>query len=599
VNTLRDRNNTNSTTTAEALTTYFGSISSSNVTSTSNNTLTIDEIDSIIDNLNGTSFVGNSSSSYIIIQPVRQENKLVLGASTSGSGNGTIVDTSNRESITNSIISTAAIISNESLTGVTYISMLIIDNPIQYRRIDNTSNKTLASSIIVAAVQRDPNITQQSINISLFFQVLNDSKPNTTNVDYYCSFYDTHSSQWNESGCTKPNYNQQWNRYECSCNHLTSFALIWLPNTQYTQNLNAQDIASLVFQSISIICFIIVISHALFIRFRDPLMRLQAYDLLPLISAASTTILFIFYIALGTTVYTRTTSEEETECFLSSSVLMFFVYFFVIFMFCTKTSVGYFNYLRFVLLFPQPRARKLVRMLIISFFISITWVSFAAGFNSNPSYNITQLYPYKLCWFTRDVIHYFFTIPIGIFLLINIVLFLCVAVRVINHARYATSRDLSYDRMKRCIVVLLSSSLTQGIGWLFGPVITVVGSEAGNVLGWFFNVFNGLEGLWTLLLYAILHSMRIDEKKRVKAVRELESSKDTEYRRRRRSSSGDSHRNRNRNEDNDPRTTVTDDEFLRNDNRQNEFADLQYIRGISYPTDTAIIDNDNITHDTF
>jgi len=599
VNTLRDRNNTNSTTTAEALTTYFGSISSSNVTSTLNNTLTIDEIDSIIDNLNGTSFVGNTSSSYIIVQPVRQENKLVLGASTSGSGNGTIVDTSNRESITNSIISTAAIISNESLTGVTYISMLIIDNPIQYRRIDNTSNKTLASSIIVAAVQRDPNITQQSINISLFFQVLNDSKPNTTNVDYYCSFYDTHSSQWNESGCTKPNYNQQWNRYECSCNHLTSFALIWLPNTQYTQNLNAQDIASLVFQSISIICFIIVISHALFIRFRDPLMRLQAYDLLPLISAASTTILFIFYIALGTTVYTRTTSEEETECFLSSSVLMFFVYFFVIFMFCTKTSVGYFNYLRFVLLFPQPRARKLVRMLIISFFISITWVSFAAGFNSNPSYNITQLYPYKLCWFTRDVIHYFFTIPIGIFLLINIVLFLCVAVRVINHARYATSRDLSYDRMKRCIVVLLSSSLTQGIGWLFGPVITVVGSEAGNVLGWFFNVFNGLEGLWTLLLYAILHSMRIDEKKRVKAVRELESSKDTEYRRRRRSSSGDSHRNRNRNEDNDPRTTVTDDEFLRNDNRQNEFADLQYIRGISYPTDTAIIDNDNITHDTF
>ena len=226
MNTLRDRNNTNSTTTAEALTTYFGSISSSNVTSTLNNTLTIDEIDSIIDNLNGTSFVGNTSSSYIIVQPVRQENKLVLGASTSGSGNGTIVDTSNRESITNSIISTAAIISNESLTGVTYISMLIIDNPIQYRRIDNTSNKTLASSIIVATVQRDPNITQQSMNISLFFQVLDEFKSNFTNIDYYCSFYDANNSQWNESGCTKPIYNSRWNRYECSCNHLTSFALV-------------------------------------------------------------------------------------------------------------------------------------------------------------------------------------------------------------------------------------------------------------------------------------------------------------------------------------------------------------------------------------
>jgi len=107
--------------------------------------------------------------------------------------------------------------------------------------------------------------------------------------------------------------------------------------------------------------------------------------------------------------------------------------------------------------------------------------------------------------------------------------------------------------------VLLSSSLTQGIGWLFGPVITVVGSEAGNVLGWFFNVFNGLEGLWTLLLYAILHSMRIDETKRVKAVRELESSKDTEYRGRRKSlSSPDFHTNGN---GSDPCTIGTVDEF--------------------------------------
>ena len=597
---MRDPNTTNSTAIAEALTTYFTLISDRNVTSASeNNTLGLDEIDKLVSNLVHIDTPLNTSSSFLFAKPPNQTNQTLLGASFVLSKGGQIVDDSNQYSITHSNITTGAIISSESLSGVTSLNMLIISRPLDYRNIDNSSEKALASSVIVAAVQRDANITHQSMNISLFFQVLDEFKPNITNVDYYCSFYDAHSSQWNESGCTKPNYNQQWNRYECSCNHLTSFALIWLPNTQYTQNLSAQDIASLVFQSISIICFIIVISHALFIRLRDPLMRLQAYDLLPLISSASTTILFIFFIALGMTVYTRTTSEEQTECFLSSSVLMFFVYFFVIFMFCTKTSVGYFNYLRFVLLFPQPRARKLVRMLIISFFISITWVSFAAGFNSNPSYNITQLYPYKLCWFTRDVIHYFFTIPIGIFLLINIVLFLCVAVRVINHARYATSRDLSYDRMKRCIVVLLSSSLTQGIGWLFGPVITVVGSEAGNVLGWFFNVFNGLEGLWTLLLYAILHSMRIDEKKRVKAVRELESSKDTEYRRRRRSSSGDSHRNRNRNEDNDPRTTVTDDEFLRNDNRQNEFADLQYIRGISYPTDTAIIDNDNITHDTF
>ena len=229
--TLRDPNNTNSTTIAEALMTYFRLISSSNVTLTSNNTITIDEIDRIIANLNGTSFVGNSSSSYIIIQPVQQGNKLVLGALATGIGIGAIIDTLNQETITNSIISTAAIISSEPLAGVIYLSMLIINNPIQYRHIGNSANKTLVSSVIVVAVQRDPNITQQSMNISLFFQVLDEFKPNTTNVDYYCSFYDTNNSQWNESGCTTPIYNHQWNRYECNCNHLTSFALVASPQT--------------------------------------------------------------------------------------------------------------------------------------------------------------------------------------------------------------------------------------------------------------------------------------------------------------------------------------------------------------------------------
>ena len=279
------------------------------------------------------------------------------------------------------------------------------------------------------------------MNISLYFQVLNEYKPNV-NATYLCSFYDTNNSKWNESGCTIPQYNQQFDRYECSCNHLTSFALIWLPQSSSinsTRTLDAQDIASLVFQSISIVCFLAVIIHAIVIRIRDPSMSLRAYDLLPLISCASTTILFIFYIALGMTVYTKTSSANETKCFLSSSVLMFFVYFFLIFMFCVKTSVGYFNYLRFVHLFPQPSLRKLFIMLLISFFISITWVAFAAGFNSNSSFKITQLYPYKLCWFTRDVIYYFLTIPVCLFILINIIIFILVAIRIINHVRNATS----------------------------------------------------------------------------------------------------------------------------------------------------------------
>jgi hypothetical protein len=184
-------------------------------------------------------------------------------------------------------------------------------------------------------------------------------------------------------------------------------------------------------------------------------------------------------------------------------------------MFCVKTSIGFFNYLRFVHLFPEPSFRKLYLLLIISFFISIAWTSFAAGFNSNSSFHITQLQGNKLCWFTQDVVYYFMTIPVGIFLILNFITISFVAKRIIDHVRLATSPHQSYDRMQRCVLVLLSSCVTQGLGWLFGPFITFVDSTTANVLGWLFVIFNGLEGLWTILLYIIIRSQHMDEPKRV------------------------------------------------------------------------------------
>ena len=449
-----------------------------------------------------------------------------MGASFTRGIGGEVVDSSNIDKVTNSNISVAAIVSNQSLTDVTSLNMLIINKPSSFINVDNSSNKKLASPIIMATVRRNNSLSP--MNISLYFRIIRAYRPNVS-ATYLCSFYDPNTLKWNESGCTVPQYIQQFDRYECSCNHLTSFALIWLPqsSTNSSRTLDAQDIASLVFQSISIISFLAVIIHAIYIRIREPIMSLNAYNLLPLISCASTTILFIFYIALGMTAYTKTSSTDETNCFLSSSILMFFVYFLLIFMFCVKTSVGYFNYLRFVCLFPQPSARKLFIMLLISFFISITCVAFAIGFNSNSSFQITQLIPYKLCWFTHDVLYYFLTIPVCLFILINIITIILVAIHIIKHVRNATSSDQLYKRMRQCVLVLLSSSITQGIGWLVGPFISLISPTAGNVLGWFFIIFNGLEGLWSIILYIIIRLQHMDEYKYVRAARELKKSKES------------------------------------------------------------------------
>ena len=229
-NILRDLNNTDPTIISQALTTYFSSISGPNVTLTSDNTLTVSEIDYLIGELTDISFVGSTSSSFLIVQPIFQSSYMIQGASFVRYQGGELITDLNQNNITNSLISAAAVINNASLSEFTYLSMLIIDDPSAYHYVNSSSNKTLASSIIVVSLNANSSLNA-SIDISLSFMLLNNSIPNLNTTSYYCSFYDTNNSEWSESGCTTSTYNSLYNRFDCSCNHLTSFALLASPRT--------------------------------------------------------------------------------------------------------------------------------------------------------------------------------------------------------------------------------------------------------------------------------------------------------------------------------------------------------------------------------
>ncbi|CAF5023675.1 unnamed protein product, partial [Rotaria sp. Silwood1] len=320
VNTLR--NTTNSSVIAENLSLYISSVTNLNATSNSSYILTVGEIDTFVSRINDTNVEKNTNDSILIAkQPNQGDNIIVLGASFTRGIGGEVVHNENKDEVINSPLSTAAIIGNQSLTGITSLNMLIIDKPTTYENIDISTNKKLASSVIVVGVQRNDSRLPPT-NISLYFQVLNEDKPNVS-ADYFCSFYDTTTSKWNESGCTRPEYKPTFDRYECSCNHTTSFALIWLPKVPLTRHLNAQDIALLIVLSIVILCFIAIIIHGLTIRICISSVSTQARHLLPLISCAVTIILFIFYIALSMTVYTKTAYDDEKQCFTSSSCWIF------------------------------------------------------------------------------------------------------------------------------------------------------------------------------------------------------------------------------------------------------------------------------------
>lgn len=523
------------------------------------NTLTLGALDQTLGNLSVPVYERLTNESAIVVtRPNPCSNDTTIIGNSYLKDVPTVLDTINTRNITDSPVSAAGYVNFTSDCRVNIFNMLIINNPSIYQNIDNSSNKTVVSSIIMGQIgSESPYPINTSIN--LYFQVLDRSKTDQ-NGNLTCSFYNTTTLQWSTDGCSAAKYNSLLDRYECQCNHLTSFALIWLPKPPLppSQNsprpeLNSQDKASIAFQSISIVCFLGIIVHAIVVRLLPNTSYSTIKNLLSVSSYGITMLLFIFYITLGAVVFSRRTGDYDNNrtytqkmgtsegnfngknlpfepmsragnpdanltsripCLPTELGLMFVVYFFIIFMFCSKTAIGIFNYLHFVRLFPPPPKRILIIGLIISFVISVIWLVFGVGFNSRPSNEITEVFADKICWFKKQENHYFLTIPISIFLVVNLSLFIPVAVTNINRGKPTEEKEIkNYKRRRNSIYIILTSSATQGFGWLFGIVIAFTNDNvtAANVLGWFFVIFNGLEGLWILILYMIVEKEGIDE----------------------------------------------------------------------------------------
>ncbi len=557
--------------------------------------MTIGQIDRILGSFNSSNYTVSTNNSIIVItQPNCNAETTIIGASFELINGPTVINTQNMGSVTNSMISSAGVVNFAGQCLVSQFNVLIISNPTTYRTADNSTNSTVVSSIVMATIGT-ANSTAVNVNVQLYFQDLTGSKSSDTGV-YSCAFYDTRILGWNQSGCSVPLFNAPLNRYQCSCNHLTSFALIWLPMSVSSPNgqplsYNAQDKASIAFQVISILCFLGIIIHAITVRIMRPQDFTQIRHLLPIISCGVTMILFIFYIALGLTVYTRrsqspinnqtsNSSSSYIPCSSTEHGLMFVVYFFIIFMFCSKTSIGIDNYRRYVHVFNVPSYKMLSIAMGISVLVSGIWLAFAAGFDSNPSNEITEIYQDKLCWFNHTVNNYFLTIPVCLFLAINLALFIPVVKHSITHVHSAEEKVDYCIRRKRCMYVLLASASTQGFGWLFGPVISVASPEAANVLGWFFIIFNGLEGLWAVLIYIIVEKEGLnDARRRIDYITEQQKYDDDDNddvdRIDLRLDNLDSERRH------DPLTNA------RSDSPRHSFADLPGVQSINWPNDNS------------
>lgn len=228
---------------AQILSTYIDSMTSLSIAAPNHIILSAMEMDQMISRFSNISLDISTSTSLLMVQSPNSVNRntTILGGVFNRKKSGQIMDGDSRNRLLNSNVSVAAFFSNSALIDVKSINILIIDKLSYYETLDQTDGQRLVSSIVIANLQRN-NTNNTKASISLMFQILNEYNNLFTGGSYRCSFYNHKNLKWDDTVCSLPFYNAANDRYECTCDHLSTFALIWSPrvcrNLSETQGLN-------------------------------------------------------------------------------------------------------------------------------------------------------------------------------------------------------------------------------------------------------------------------------------------------------------------------------------------------------------------------
>ncbi|CAF0989202.1 unnamed protein product [Didymodactylos carnosus] len=188
------------------------------------------------------------------------------------------------------------------------------------------------------------------------------------------------------------------------------------------------------------------------------------------------------------------------------------MYFFLLLSLTTKTAVGYHDYLKYTGI-TKPLSNIFYVLLFTSVLIAIVGACIAIGLQLIAHKNVILISPaldITSCKFSESYVYFFITIPISIFILINILMIILVAKHIVpNSETLKLSIIQKSKRRKHVVLLILASCATQGIAWLtcccmFMPFLTKIPLPI-CFMQWITLICICIsEGIWTIIVYAII-----------------------------------------------------------------------------------------------
>jgi hypothetical protein len=342
---------------------------------------------------------------------------------------------------------------------------------------------------------------EKPLNVTMSFE---EAKIDHSLGTYSCVFWQV--NRWNDTGCIH-SQDSSTRRHYCVCDHLTSFALIFTPNGTLSQT----SIPSAVAAILSIIGLVLSICLSVYQQTTSRATQTPRYlSLTNIFSLSSTLILFIL---LTVTMFRKHQSSTGTnQCQSSTLNLASATYFFVIVTFISKTLLGVYYFLTIFVRFALVQWTSMPVKWFVCTLGLIIILALIPTIVARQLPNVLVQYE-NICWFSSTYLIKFLTIPISIFIGINVIIIIIIAYRLIRFASYKTASTQSKNgRFTTGICIWISSCILLGVAWVIGPLLGVfidengrTSSTVGVAIQWIFAILIGLEGVWVLIVNIIFY----------------------------------------------------------------------------------------------
>lgn len=412
------------------------------------------------------------------------------------------------------------IYSFESESNNSTTSISIKEEHIQNLSIDKFYSFFYLPSLIFEYAQIDSRIEilspivgahlpiEQSFNVQMSFH---DNNSYRSSGSYSCVFWQF--NRWNNTGCIYSN-NITMNRHYCHCNHLTSFALIFTPDG----SLRETFLPTIITSALSIIGLCLSIFLSVYQQTKPKTIRQsRRFSIANIFSLSSTLILFILFTSflLINHQLSITQSTTSTSCQPSILNLVLAIYFFIILTFVSKTFLGiYYYFTIFVDFKPRlfnDRPNKCYLTSLLFIIITALIPTIVASALSHQQNNIIVL-KNNVCWFDGIYLIDFVTIPVSIFIGINLIIVILIGICLF---RFLCNTRVDQAKEKRLMIAAcmwIASCVLLGIVWIVGPFLNLLVNENGQststsskAMQWIFALLTGLEGVWVLIVNILFY----------------------------------------------------------------------------------------------